>query len=92
MAMKLPEHIERMLTSVGEVRRKAWLAKFEAMTPTQQAAALEAAQKFEDRYGELPDDWDVPITEAEMQEVKDAADRDQARHAALNQSRRNCLN
>ena len=84
IAMKLPEHIERMLTSVGEVRRQEWLAKFGAMTPAEQQAALDEAQKFEDQYGELPEDWDVPLTEAEMQEVKDAADRDQVRRNLRN--------
>ena len=70
MNLKLPPDIEQMLVTISETRRKAWLAKFEAMTPAAQQAAIEACRAFDEKYAEPPCDINDPPTEADRQEVE----------------------
>jgi len=62
---KLPADIESSIAVLSEVRRKAWLAKYAALSPADRRKVHKAMRKFEKDYGDPPDDLDEPPTAEE---------------------------
>jgi len=82
----LKEHaalIEKMLAN-----NQARLDRFRAMTPAEQQAAFESAKAVAEEFGDMPADWDMPLSETEKKQFENDLAGDQA----IRDSRRNCSN